>query len=110
MFTRLMTHPIPLFDRVSFPRFYAVFPSVGKNRGDEPPLRILARVMSERLNQTLVKEKQRAAANKHFEPSQSVIGVVGDLKRIEQGIRELNPGEIRQGDADGRLAKGAEKK
>ena len=49
-------------------------------------------------------EQATGAAKKNFDPSKMVWVVVGDRAKIESGLRELNMGEIRYLDGDGRPA------
>jgi zinc protease len=44
-----------------------------------------------------------ALAKRTIEPGKLVWVVVGDLKKVEAGVRELNLGEVRKVDADGNL-------
>jgi len=43
-----------------------------------------------------------AAARKFIKPDEVIWVVVGDLAKVETGIRELNLGEVTRLDADGR--------
>jgi predicted Zn-dependent peptidase len=44
-----------------------------------------------------------AAAKKYFQPDALTWVVVGDLSKIETGIRALNIGELKVLDADGKI-------
>jgi predicted Zn-dependent peptidase len=48
-------------------------------------------------------EAVRAAARESLDPASMTWVVIGDLKTIEQPIRELGLGEVRVLDADGRV-------
>jgi zinc protease len=50
----------------------------------------------------LTEKDLAAAAAKYIHPDQVVWLIVGDLTQIEQGIRQLNLGEVSRLDADGR--------
>ena len=45
----------------------------------------------------------QASANEVIRPDQLVWVIVGDLSKIEEGIRGLNLGEVRRLDQDGNL-------
>jgi zinc protease len=53
----------------------------------------------------LTPEQANALAARSIMPNKLVWVVVGDLSKIEPGIRELNLGEVRQIDADGNPVK-----
>jgi zinc protease len=47
-------------------------------------------------------EQAQAAARKYIFGSKAIVVVVGDLSKIEQGIRELNLGTVTVVDVDGK--------
>jgi zinc protease len=51
--------------------------------------------------QALGEKDLNAAAARVIHPDQVIWIVVGDMEKVEAGIRELNLGEIRKLDADG---------
>src|SRR5262249_49874943 len=50
---------------------------------------------------SLTPKSANATAKKFIQPEHLVFVVVGDLSKVEQGIRDLNLGEIHKIDADG---------
>ena len=46
-------------------------------------------------------DKANQVAKKYIQPSHLVWVVVGDMSKVETGIRELNVGEVHKIDADG---------
>jgi zinc protease len=53
----------------------------------------------------LTPEGANALAKRMIEPNRLVWVVVGDMSKVEPGIRELNLGEIRKIDADGQAVR-----
>ncbi len=53
----------------------------------------------------LTPDQANALAKRRILPKQLIWDVVGDMSKVEAGIRELNLGEVRKIDADGKPVK-----